>query len=75
MTTVEIIECLLALGLTVQPEDITKPSAQSAQMIWAGLLDSLMGAPMDMLEQPKVMLMGMMEYKVRLKIECGVELC
>ena len=64
MTTTEILDCLLALGITVQQEDVTKPSAQSAQMIYAALLDALMGAPMELLEQPKAALMGMMEYKV-----------
>ncbi|CAD6564978.1 MAG: kinetochore-associated Ndc80 complex subunit nuf2 [Tremellales sp. Tagirdzhanova-0007] len=63
MTTNEILDCLLALGITVQQEDVTKPSAQSAQMIYAALLDALMGAPMELLEQPKAALMGMMEYK------------
>ncbi len=64
MTTNEVLDCLLALGITVQQEDVAKPSAQSAQMIYAALLDALMGAPMELLEQPKVALMGMMEYKV-----------
>ncbi len=64
MTTNEILDCLLALGITVQQEDVTKPSPQSAQMIYAALLDALMAAPMELLEQPKAALMGMMEYKV-----------
>ena len=64
MTTNEVLDCLLALGITVQQEDVTKPSPQSGQMIFAALLDALMGAPMDLMEQPRAALMGMMEYKV-----------
>jgi kinetochore protein Nuf2 len=65
MTTAEVCDCLLALGITVNAEDITKPSAQSTQMIYAALLESLMAAPMELLERPKESLLGMMEYKVR----------
>ena len=64
MTTTEILECLGALGINVAQEDVAKPTAQSAQMIYAALLETLMGAPMELLEGPKAALMGMMEYKV-----------
>ena len=64
MTTSEVVDCLLALGITVHNDDVAKPSAQSAQMIYSALLDALVGAPMELLEQPKAALMGMMEYKV-----------
>jgi len=64
MTGPEIVDCLSALGITAQLDEVSKPTAQSAQMIYAALLDILMGAPMELLEQPKAALMGMMEYKV-----------
>ncbi|ORY20756.1 Nuf2 family-domain-containing protein [Naematelia encephala] len=63
MTTSEILDCLSALGINVMPEDMTKPSANSVQMIYTALLDALMGAPMELLDGPRAALMGMMEYK------------
>ncbi|KAK4686708.1 kinetochore protein Nuf2, partial [Tremellales sp. Uapishka_1] len=58
-----LVQLLAALGIIVNLDDITKPTPASVQAIWAGLLDTLMGAPIDLLEQPKAALMGMMEYK------------
>ncbi|RXK41686.1 hypothetical protein M231_00921 [Tremella mesenterica] len=63
MTTGEIMDCLAALGINVAQEDITKPTWNSAQMIYSSLLDALMGVPPDALDQPKAALLGMMEYK------------
>lgn len=60
----EIVNCLHALGIGANPEDLVKPNPQTAQAIYAGMLDALMGAPTEMLEQPRQALMGMMEYKV-----------
>jgi kinetochore protein Nuf2 len=65
MKTEELVECLAALGITVQMDDIIKPTAQTAQMIYAALLDALTGASMEHLEAPKAALLGMIEYKVR----------
>ena len=64
MSTTEIVSILDALGIAVKAEDLGKPNAQTAQIVYAALLDALMGAPMEMLEGPKAALMGMMEYKV-----------
>ncbi|WVQ85925.1 hypothetical protein IAT38_008093 [Cryptococcus sp. DSM 104549] len=63
LAAIEILECLSALDIPVQMEDLTKPSAQSTQSIYASLLEVLMGVSMDMLEGPKSSLLGMMEYK------------
>lgn len=60
----ELHDCLLALGVSVAVDDISKPSTQTTQMIYAQLVEILMGAPMDGLEGPKQALLGMMEYKV-----------
>lgn len=64
MSVPEIAQIFNALGIAVQPEDLAKPSAAFVQTMYAALLDALMGAPMDMLENPKNSLLGMMEYKV-----------
>jgi hypothetical protein len=69
MSVAEIHFLLEALGIAVTVEELSKPHAQIVQMIYSALLDSLMGAPMDMIEGPKGALMGMMEYKVGLKYE------
>ena len=75
MTNVEICDCLAALGINVQMEDIAKPTPNSAQMIFAALVDCLMGSPMEMAEGTKATLMGMMEYKVRHATDIRFELC
>ena len=64
LTNTEILQILFAMGINVQMDDIAKPTPQSAQIIFTALVDNLMGASMDMIEGPKVTLMGMMEYKV-----------
>ncbi|KAK8850499.1 hypothetical protein IAR55_004417 [Kwoniella newhampshirensis] len=63
ITAVQILECLAALGIPAQMEDLTKPTAQTTQSIYASLLEVLMGAPMELLDGPKAALLGMMEYK------------
>lgn len=60
----ELLECLLALGMSVAVEDISKPSPQTTQVIFAQLVEILMGAPMDAMDGAKNALLGMMEYKV-----------
>lgn len=60
----ELHDCLYALGVSVNPEDISKPTQQTTQMIYAQLVEILMGAPMDGMEGPKASILGMMEYKV-----------
>lgn len=65
MSTLELVECLGALGIAVQVEDIAKPTAQSAQMLYAALLDQLMAAHLDLIERPKASLLDEMEYPVR----------
>lgn len=72
MQVAEICDCLSALNIPVQQEDIMKPHAASAQHIYSSLVAEIMGAPMDMIEQPKGALMGMMEYRVGLTSECGL---
>jgi hypothetical protein len=64
LITTELCDCLLALGIQVHIEDISKPTAQTTQMIYARLIENMMGMPLDYMEQPKNTLMGMMEYKV-----------
>lgn len=64
MPVADICDCLAALNVPVMPEDIQKPTALSAQHVYAGLVTELMGIPLEMLEGPKQSLMGMMEYKV-----------
>ncbi|WWC98584.1 hypothetical protein V866_005476 [Kwoniella sp. B9012] len=59
----ELMECLSALGIPAQMEDLTKPTAGTTQGIYAGLIEALMGAPMESIEAPKQALLGMMEYK------------
>ena len=59
----EIYDCLAALNIPIQKEDIIKPTASHAQHIYAHLVSEIMGAPMDMIEQPKAALLGMMEYR------------
>jgi kinetochore protein Nuf2 len=63
MSVNEICECLSALNIPVQQEDIIKPSAASAQHIYANLVSEIMGAPIELIEQPKSALLGMLEYK------------
>lgn len=64
LTTTELCDCLLALGIQVHADDVAKPSAQTTQMIYARLVENMMGAPLELMEQPRLMVMGMMEYKV-----------
>lgn len=64
MSVDELCACLAALGIAAQPEDLNKPTTQSAQAIYAGLLDALMAANAEGLEQPKAVLLSTMEYKV-----------
>lgn len=64
MPVSDICDCLAALNVPVNPEDLHKPTPLSAQHIYAGLVNELMGVPLDMIEGPKQSLMGMMEYKV-----------
>ncbi|WWC72551.1 uncharacterized protein I206_106513 [Kwoniella pini CBS 10737] len=59
----ELMECLTALGIPAQMEDLTKPTAGTTQGIYAGLIEALMGAPVEAIEAPKKALLGMMEYK------------
>lgn len=66
LSQIELHDCLLALGISVSTDDISKPSIQTTQMIYAQLVEILMGAPMDGMEGPKTTLLGMMEYKVRI---------
>lgn len=66
----ELHDCLLALGISVAVDDISKPSPQTTQVIYAQLVEILMGAPMDAMDGPKNALLGMMEYKVRSKNVC-----
>ncbi|OCF43622.1 kinetochore protein Nuf2 [Kwoniella heveanensis CBS 569] len=63
MTAMEVMDCLHALGVNAQIEDLTKPNAATAQHVYAQLLDALMAAPMEAIEGPKATLLGMMEYK------------
>ncbi|GFZ48114.1 Probable kinetochore protein NUF2 [Saitozyma sp. JCM 24511] len=63
MSVDELCACLAALGIAAQPEDLNKPTTQSAQAIYAGLLDALMAANAEGLEQPKAVLLSTMEYK------------
>jgi hypothetical protein len=64
MSVDELCDCLFALGISAHVEDLHKPNPQSAQAIYAGLLDALMSANVESMEQPKAALMGLMEYKV-----------
>ena len=64
MSLAEITSILDVLGITVSPEELSKPHAQVVQMIYTALLDALMGAPAEMIEGPKTALLGMMEHKV-----------
>src|SRR5690348_3514127 len=64
MSVDELCACLAALGIAAHPEDLNKPTTQSAQAIYAGLLDALMSANSEGLEQPKAVLLSTMEYKV-----------
>lgn len=64
LSYIELHDCLLALGISVAVDDISKPSPQTTQVIYAQLVEILMGAPMDAMEGPKAALLGMMEYKV-----------
>ncbi|WRT70674.1 uncharacterized protein IL334_007672 [Kwoniella shivajii] len=59
----ELMECLSALGIPAQMEDLAKPTPGSTQGIYSGLIEALMGAPMEAIEGPKKALLGMMEYK------------
>lgn len=70
MDSREILDCLYALGISVQPEDLAKPSAASAQLIFAELLEALMAINIGdaAVEGPKGTLMGMMEYKVGITV-------
>nr|ODN96013.1 kinetochore protein Nuf2 [Cryptococcus depauperatus CBS 7855] len=63
LTAQDILECLAALEIPAQMEDLTRPTAQSTQGIFGSLLEILMGANEDSIEQPKQTLLGMMEYK------------
>ena len=65
LSFVELRDCLLALGISVTTEDISKPSAQTTQMIYGQLVDILMGIPMESMEGPRNSLLGMMEHRVR----------
>ncbi|WVW80872.1 hypothetical protein I302_102862 [Kwoniella bestiolae CBS 10118] len=59
----ELLQCLSALGIPAQMEDLTKPTPGTTQGIYAGLIEALMGAPVESIEAPKKALLGMMEYK------------
>jgi hypothetical protein len=61
---IEIQNCLGALEIDVALDDILKPSAQTAQMIYGQLVDVLMGAPMNNIENVKSSLLGTLEHKV-----------
>jgi hypothetical protein len=61
---IEIQNCLGALEIDVALDDILKPSAQTAQMIYGQLVDVLMGAPMNSIENVKSSLLGTLEHKV-----------
>ncbi|OWZ59789.1 hypothetical protein LQV05_000648 [Cryptococcus neoformans] len=63
LTAHDILECLAALDIPAQMEDLTKPTAQSTQSIYGSLLEVLMGASINSIEGPKQALLGMMEYK------------
>ncbi|WVQ95615.1 hypothetical protein IAU59_002713 [Kwoniella sp. CBS 9459] len=63
LTAMEVMDCLHALGVNAQMEDLTKPTASTTQHVYAQLLDALMAAPMEAIEGPKAALLGMMEYK------------
>ncbi|CAK9786542.1 hypothetical protein CC85DRAFT_283150 [Cutaneotrichosporon oleaginosum] len=54
MAASEIRDCMEALGITVHPDDLTKPTAATTHAIWAALLDELMDISPEMLEQPKL---------------------
>ena len=60
----ELKDCLLALGISVTAEDISKPSPQTTMMIYGQLVDILMGIPLESLEGPRSSLLGMMEHRV-----------
>lgn len=53
MAASEIRDCMEALGITVHPDDLTKPTPASIHAIWAALLDELMDISTEMLEEPK----------------------
>ncbi|KAL7422918.1 kinetochore-associated Ndc80 complex subunit nuf2 [Cryptotrichosporon argae] len=63
MTSAEVVECLQALGINAQGDDLLKPTAQTAQGIFCALLDTLMAAPIEAMEQPRQTLLGTMEYR------------
>nr|ODN82364.1 kinetochore protein Nuf2 [Cryptococcus depauperatus CBS 7841] len=58
LTAQDILECLAALEIPAQMEDLTRPTAQSTQGIFGSLLEILMGANEDSIEQPKQTLLG-----------------
>lgn len=64
MPITDIGNTLEALGIPSTIEDLSKPTGPGVQMIYAALLDVLMSAPVEMIEGPKAMLMGGLEYKV-----------
>lgn len=62
MATSEIHDCMKALNIRIQPEDLTKPTSATTMAIWTALLDNLMGITPDMLEGPKDELLDGMNY-------------
>lgn len=53
MAPTEIRDCLEALGIKIQQDDLIKPTAATTHTIWVALLDSLMDISPDMMEDPK----------------------
>jgi len=64
LSFVELRDCLMALGISVTAEDISKPSPQITQMIYGQLVDILMGIPLESMDGPRNSLLGMMEHRV-----------
>lgn len=58
----EILDCIQALGLTVHPDDLTRPTPMAVRTIWTALLDSLMDISPEMIEEPMLAVTESMPY-------------
>lgn len=64
MTVPQIGEIFHALSIPVDTADLNKPTAQTAITVYTNLLDVLVGAHPELVDNPRTALLGMMEYKV-----------
>lgn len=71
LTVSQIGEIFNALNIPVETPDLNKPTAQTAFTVYASLLDVLMGAHQELVDNPRSALLGMMEYKVGQHIAQG----